>query len=163
MLTNHIIMTTNNIIPWLKIIGWALLIHIILIALSILEVVIFSTLIEPAQEPAYYEQHAQITAPYISIIFGIILFFFISRLLVKKRYKKRILIGLILPAIYIIIDLVFLLLSDTDWGQQYLIFMISFITKTLASYIGATTIKIKEKMYALANSIEIKRFRSPCS
>lgn len=137
-------MNTNNKIPWLKITGWALLIHIILIALSILEVVIFSALIEPGQQPTYYEEHAQISAPYISIIFGIILFFFISRLLVKKRYSKRKLIGLMLPAIYIIMDLVFLLLSDTDWGQQYLIFMISFITKTLASYIGATTIKNKE-------------------
>lgn len=144
MLTNHIIMTTKNKIPWLKLIGWALLIHIILIALSILEVVIFSALIEPGQQPTYYEEHAQLTAPYISIIFGIILFFFISRLLVKKRYNQRKLIGLILPAIYIVMDLVILLLSDTDWGQQHLIFMISFITKILASYIGATTIKKKE-------------------
>ncbi len=137
-------MTTNIKIPWLKIIGWALLLHIILIALSILEVVIFSTIIEPGQEPTYYEQHAQITAPYISIIFGIILFFFISRLLVKKRYNKRKLIGLLLPAIYIIMDLLFLQLSDTDWGQQFWTFMISFITKVLASYIGATTIKKNE-------------------
>ncbi|MGB5459490.1 MAG: hypothetical protein WBM91_16035 [Eudoraea sp.] len=137
-------MTTNNKIPWLKIIGWALLIHIILIALSILEVVIFSSLIEPGQQPTYYEQHAQMTAPYVSIIFGIILFFFISRLLVKKRYNKRKFIGLMLPGIYIIMDLVFLLLSDTNWGHQYLIFMMSFITKTLASYIGATTINNKE-------------------
>jgi len=138
-------MTTNIKIPWLKIIGWALLLHIILIALSILEVVIFSTIIEPGQEPIYYEQHAQIAAPYISIIFGIVLFFFISRLLVKKRYNKRKLIGLLLPAIYIIMDLLFLLLSDTDWGQQFFTFMISFITKTLASYIGATTIKKTNK------------------
>lgn len=137
-------MTTNNKIPWLKIIGWALLIHVILIALSILEVVIFSTIIEPGQEPTYYEQHAQMTAPYVSIIFGIILFYLISRLLVKKRYNKRKLIGLMLPGIYIIMDIVFLLLSDTNWGQQYLVFMMSFVTKTLASYIGATTIKNKE-------------------
>lgn len=137
-------MTTNNKIPWLKIIGWALLIHVILIALSILEVVIFSTIIEPGQEPTYYEQHAQLTAPYVSIIFGIILFYLISRLLVKKRYNKRKLIGLMLPGIYIIMDIVFLLLSDTNWGQQYLVFMMSFVTKTLASYIGATTIKNKE-------------------
>ena len=49
-----------------------------------------------------------------------------------------------LPAIYIVMDLVILQLSETDWGEQYLIFMTSFITKTLASYIGATTIKKKE-------------------
>ena len=120
-------MTTNIKLPWLKLLGWAILIHIILIVLSILEVVAYSTIINPGHEQSFYEQHAQTTAPYISIIFGIILFFFISRLLVKKRYDNRQVIALALPITYIIIDIVIMQLSDTDWGQQYFIFIISWI------------------------------------
>ncbi|MGB5372003.1 MAG: hypothetical protein WBN18_16360 [Flavobacteriaceae bacterium] len=137
-------MTTNIKLPWLKLLGWAILIHIILIVLSILEVVAYSTIINPGHEQSFYEQHAQTTAPYISIIFGIILFFFISRLLVKKRYDKRQVIALALPITYIIIDIIIMLLSNTDWGQQYLAFIVSFVTKILASYIGATSVRKNE-------------------
>lgn len=137
-------MTTNIKLPWFRILGWAVLIHIILIVLSILEVVAYSTIINPGHEQSIYEQHAQTTAPYISIIFGIILFFFISRLLVKKRYDKRQVIALALPITYIIIDIIIMLLSNTDWGQQYLAFIVSFVTKILASYIGATSVRKNE-------------------
>ena len=137
-------MTTNIKLPWLKLLGWAILIHIILIVLSILEVVAYSTIINPGHEQSFYEQHAQTTAPYISIIFGIILFFFISRLLVKKRYYNRQVIALALPITYIIIDIIIMLLSNSDWGQQYLAFIVSFVTKILASYIGATSVRKNE-------------------
>ena len=137
-------MTTNIKLPWFKILGWAVLIHIILIVLSILEVLVYSTVINTGHEKSFYEQHAQTTAPYISIIFGIILFFFISRLLVKKRYDKRQVIALALPITYIIIDIIIMLLSNTDWGQQYLAFIVSFVTKILASYIGATSVRKNE-------------------
>jgi hypothetical protein len=43
-------MTTNIKLPWLKILGWAILIHVILIVLSILEVVVYSTIINTGHE-----------------------------------------------------------------------------------------------------------------
>lgn len=130
-------MSKSNNIPWLRIIGWAMLVHIILIAISIVEVAVYSMIINPNQEQLIYEQHAQLTAPFISIFFGIILFFFISRVLTKKRYKKRKLIGIAFPLIYIILDLLILILSQTNWSKLYLVFIISFLTKILASYFGA--------------------------
>ena len=131
-------MSSSTKIPWLKIIGWAILIHIILISISILEVLIYSLLINPDQEQLIYEQHAKLSAPYISIIFGILLFYFISRKLTKKRYSKRKLIGIIFPLVYIAVDFLILIASDINWSEQYLVFIISFSTKILASYIGAT-------------------------
>jgi len=128
-------------IPWLKIIGWAILIHIILIVISVLEVTIYAMIINPDQEQVVYEQHAQLTAPFITIILGIILFFFIARILVHKRYAKRKLIGIALPLTYIILDIFILVISGTDWAKLYLVFIISFLTKFLASYIGAISLK----------------------
>ena len=129
----------NNIkIPWLKIIGWAILIHVILILLTILEVAIYSMLINPDQAQIIYEQHAQLTGPYISIIFGIFIFFFVARKLTKKRFAKRKLIGILLPIVYIALDLLMLLAADINWSEHYLVFLVSFSTKIIASYIGAT-------------------------
>lgn len=101
----------------------------------------YSTLIAPGREQAHYEQHAQATAPWISIIFGIVLFFFITRLLSRNRFDKRYAIALALPAIYIVMDIILILISGTDWSQQYMIFTISFITKLVASFFGAFSVK----------------------
>ncbi len=135
----------NNIkIPWLKIVLWAVFIHIILMALSILEVVVYSLLINPGLKEADYEQHAMISAPYISIIFGIIIFFFVTRLLTKKRYENSKIIALTLPLVYIILDLIIVILSGSDWTQHYLIFIISFATKIVAAYLGALSNRTNE-------------------
>ena len=137
-------MNKSTNLSWLKIIGWAILIHVILIAISILEVSIYSMIIYPNQEQLIYEQHAQLSAPFITIIFGIILFFFISRMLTKERYIKRKLIGISLPLAYIILDILILIISETDWNKLYLVLIISFLTKIIASYIGATTFRKSE-------------------
>jgi len=132
-------MTNNRITLWIKIIGWSVLIHIILIALSFLEVFIYSLLINPGQEESYYMKHAEQSAPYVSIIFGIVMFFLIARLLTKKRPHNWLVIGLALPIVYIVLDLIMLLPYEVNWGESYLIFIISFGTKALAGFIGART------------------------
>lgn len=139
-------MNKNNNIPWLKIIGWAILIHIILISISVLEVLVYSMIINPNQEQLVYEQHAQLTAPYITIIFGVLFFFFVSRMLTKQRYSKRKIIGIVFPLIYIIFDILILGLSETHWSKLYLVFIVLFLTKILSSYLGATVF-IKSKSF----------------
>jgi len=130
--------------PWKWIIGWAVLIHVILIAASIVEVIIYAYAVNPGQPELIYEQHAQLTAPWVSIIGGLFLFFLVARKLSKNRFEQRKVIGLALPALYIILDVGMLLMSDVNWGEDYMIFVISFSSKTLASYVGAMTVKPKE-------------------
>ena len=55
---------------WLKLIGWAILSHIILIAISFIEVFIYSIIVNPGQEESVYNEHAAQSAPYVAIIFG---------------------------------------------------------------------------------------------
>lgn len=121
---------------WLKLTFWALIIHVILIALSILEVFMYS-LIKPNQENSFYTEHAELSGPYISIFFGFILFYFITRFLSKRFTKNKIVIALSLPFIYTIMDFVMVHYSGVNWKEHFVIFFVSFAIKTLGSLLGA--------------------------
>ena len=58
----------------LKLIGLAILTMIILVGISFLEVAIYSYVINPGQDASVYDAHAMDSAPYISAIFGFIIF-----------------------------------------------------------------------------------------
>ncbi|PCH66468.1 MAG: hypothetical protein COC01_07915 [Bacteroidetes bacterium] len=138
-------MTSNVETPWLKIIGWAVLIHVILIALSILEVAVYAMLIDPGHEESFYQAHAEISAPYISIFFGIPLFNFVARLLAKNKPGKELIIGLGLPNAYIVMDIIMLIFAEVNWAENYVVLGVSFTSKILASYVGARTVNRKQQ------------------
>lgn len=121
----------------LKITGWAILAHVILITLSISEVFVYSLAVNPDQDQKVYEAHAQWSAPYVSILFGIPVFYFAARMLVKtnEHYRRPIAIGL--PLIYIIFDLIMLIPYMTDWGSNVWILVVSFSIKILSACLGA--------------------------
>ena len=124
-------------IPWLWLFVWALVLHVVLIGLSFLEVFIYSVLIEPGKDQAFYEAHAAQSAPYVAIIAGFVLTFLIARLMTKNRTQDRILIGIMLAVAYMVMDVFLLIAVKVDWGEHMGIFLISFATKILAGYLGS--------------------------
>jgi hypothetical protein len=128
-------------INWLKILGVAILIHVILIALSFIEVFIYSTLINPGQTKEFYEGHATKTAPYVATIAGFILMYLFVVRLNRKKETNPFLIGFALPIIYIIIDFILLASTTPDWTKQLNIPLISNFIKLLAGIIAAYRIK----------------------
>ena len=123
-------------IPWLWLFIWALVLHVVLIGLSFLEVFIYSALIEPGKDQAFYEAHAAQSAPYVAIIAGFVLTFLVARMLTKKRTQDKILIGIMLVVAYIVIDIFLLMAVKVDWGEHFGIFLTSFATKILAGYLA---------------------------
>ncbi len=121
--------------PWLRIFGWAFLIHVILIAITVLEVFIYS-LIKPGQEESFYSHHAEISGPIISMVVGFVLFFFIARYLGKNRSSISIRIGILLAVIYTIMDALILLGYSIDWSDHLPVFAISFLVKLSGGYLG---------------------------
>ena len=91
---------------WLKLIGTALLLHIILILISILEVTIYSYLIVPGKEKEFYEAHAAVAGPWVSAIFGSLLMFFAVKRFLKRFSQQQLTYAIWLPVIYIEIDLI---------------------------------------------------------
>src|SRR5687767_12826610 len=56
-------------------VGIALLVMVVNVAISVLYMVVYGYVIDPGHEDAYYQEHIKVAAPYCSIIAGIPLMF----------------------------------------------------------------------------------------
>src|SRR5687768_9797745 len=108
-----------------KLIGLAILAMAVLVAISFIEVAIYSYLINPGHDDAFYEAHANASAPYISGIFGFIVFFLVARYWKKKGYENAFRLAMLFPLIYVLIDVVILFAAGVDWSDFFLIFLIA--------------------------------------
>jgi hypothetical protein len=125
----------NHIV--LKLIGLAILTMITLVIISILEVTFYSYVINPGQDVSVYDAHAELTAPFISGIFGFVIFFLVARHWKKKKYHNVFRLIILFPAIYVILDIVVLFLAGmAQWSDFILIFVLANGAKFLGSYLG---------------------------
>ena len=86
---------------------------ITLIIISIAEVVVYSYIVNPGQEVSVYETHAKFSAPFISGIFGFIVFFLVTRYWKKRKYENLPKLVFLFPLTYVLLDTVVLLLAGT--------------------------------------------------
>ncbi len=121
----------------LKLIGLAILTMITLVIISILEVAFYSYVINPGHEVSVYDAHAKVSAPYISGIFGFIVFFLVARYWKKKEYQDLFKLVILFPLTYVLLDITVLLLAGLeDWSDFILIFILANAAKFLGSYLG---------------------------
>lgn len=130
-----------NKINWFKVTGVAVLIHIILKALSIAEVFIYATLVNTGHDKAFYEAHAVRSAPYVATVAGIILIYFFVTVLTRKNQANPFLVGFALPLIYIAIDFIILAATVPGWTNQLALVLFSNLLKLLAGLIAAYRVK----------------------
>lgn len=119
-----------------KLIGLAMLTMIILVIISILEVAVYSHLINPGQEITVYETHASQSAPYVSGIFGFIIFFLVARFWNQKKYDNIASLVFLFPLTYVLIDIIVLVLADVKWADFLVIFLIANSAKFLGCFLG---------------------------
>ena len=120
----------------IKLIGLSILVMASLIFVSFIEVAIYSYLINPGQDVSIYDAHALKSAPYISGLFGLILFFFIARFWVRKNYSNIALLIWLFPIIYLTIDFLIFLLAQVDFSEFMGVFLLTNTFKFLGSYAG---------------------------
>jgi len=121
----------------LKLIGLAILTMITLVIISIIEVAIYSYLINPGKDISVYEKHAGFSAPYISGVFGFIIFFLVARYWKKRDYQDVFKLVILFPLTYVLLDLVVLLSAGTvQWSGFILTFILANGAKFLGSYLG---------------------------
>jgi hypothetical protein len=121
----------------LKLLGLAILTMITLVIISILEVIVYSYVVNPGQINSVYENHAQFSAPFISGIFGFIIFFLIARYWKKKGYQNLFKLVILFPLIYVLLDLTIIIIDGTvQWSSFISIFILANGAKFLGSYLG---------------------------
>jgi hypothetical protein len=117
---------------WLKLIGVAILLHILLILISILEVVIYSYFIAPGKDKEFYNTHATISGPWISAIFGSLFMFLLVKRFTKRFSQQQLTYVIGLPTIYIAIDLIFFFVSGYEFKDFAYPFVLATVPKIVA-------------------------------
>jgi hypothetical protein len=126
---------------WLKLMGVAFLLHIILIAISIVEVAVYSYLVAPDKDEAFYEAHAQVSGPWVSGICGSVLIFLFVRNFIKKNNHRHLTYTIALPSAYMALDILMLLPFNINWAEHLPVFLMANGPKIAASFIGYFTFK----------------------
>ena len=130
---------------WLKLIGVALLLHVILIALSIIEVAIYSFAFAPGKDEAFYKEHANITGPWVSAIFGSFIIFLLVRNFIKKNNERLLTYTIAFPAAYMILDVLMLLPFQINWNEHLPVFLMANGAKMAASLLAYLIYKNQTK------------------
>lgn len=121
---------------WWLAIPFALGVMIINILISILYMVVYSHVIDPGHDEAYYQAHAQISTPYSAIIAGIPLMFLAGRWIGGKFPKgNSVAAALLMWFVYFLLDLTIIAAAGV-LTQIAVLFVISFFTKLAAAYFG---------------------------
>ena len=121
---------------WGWIVGYALLLMVLNVGISVLYMVVYGHVINPGQPESHYQEHVQIAAPYSSIIAGIPLFYLAGRFLTRRwSQHSRIQIALLITLVYALIDIAIVVAVGVQLGAL-LIVVISLATKFLAAYFG---------------------------
>ena len=121
---------------WWLAIPFALGVMIVNVLISVLYVVVYSYLIDPGHEEAYYQAHAQVAAPYSSIIAGIPLMFLAGRWIGSKFPKgNSVKAALLVWLVYFLIDFTIIMAAGA-LSQIAVLFAISFATKFGAAFLG---------------------------
>ena len=124
-------------IDYLKALATAVVIVMVNVAISYGVMAVYSHMIDPGHELAYYEAAAQRIAPWSSIVFGPILFFFASYFFAKRR-PERSAVGFALAifAAYALIEVI-VMTSAGKLIEMFAIVALSMTTKLVGGLLGA--------------------------
>ena len=110
-------------------IGLALGVMAVNIAVSILYMVVYSYAIDPGHEKAYYEAHVRVAAPYCSIIAGIPLMFLVGWWVGLRP-------AMFVWMVYAFVDVAVFAMSGPT-SRMGAVVAISLLTKLVSAYLGA--------------------------
>ena len=84
-------------------IGAAFVLHAIMIALAVAWAAFYSYVVEPGHDQAFYEAHAQVASPIVSVLAGGPVFYLVAFSLARRRGGGR--AAWIAAALYLLTDL----------------------------------------------------------
>ena len=119
-----------------RIVGTAVLILIVNVALTVAYMIFYSYVVNPGHDEQFYQEHVQTAAPYCSIVFGIPLFYFVCRRLAGKWEKAfAVKASIFVWLVYALIDATIIIASGMTLTIAVLM-TVSLATKLIAAYFG---------------------------
>ena len=109
--------------------GLALGVMAVAIVISILYMVVYSYVIDPGHDQAYYEAHAQIAAPYCGVVAGIPLLFLVG-------WWVGLWPAVVVWLVCALVDLAVLAAWGPTWRAGAFV-AVSMLTKLASAYLGA--------------------------
>ena len=122
-------------IPWGWVVGTAIGLEVALIISAVAWVAIYSYLIHPGEEPAYYHNYAQYSSPIVSVLLGMPLWYFACRWVGRKAGTRAVAMCLWAWFILLLIDFPLYLMAELQ-AYDWMMVAISLSTKLLAAYLG---------------------------
>ncbi|MBL7682067.1 MAG: hypothetical protein JNK00_01810 [Flavipsychrobacter sp.] len=120
----------------LKLIGLAVLTMIALVVISFLEVAVYAYMVNPGHPESFYETHAEASAPFVSGIFGFIIFFLVARYWKRKGFQNPLNLTFLFPLTYVLLDIIIITAAGVQWSDFIFIFLLANAAKFLGSYLG---------------------------
>jgi hypothetical protein len=118
------------------IIGAAIFILIVNVAMSFLYIAFYSYFINPGHDEQFYQEYAMVAAPYCSIVAGIPIFYFVCRWISGKWESNfAVKAALLVWLVYVLIDLSILTAAGFTL-RLAVIAAISLLTKLASAYLG---------------------------
>ena len=127
--------TMKPVVRALAVLGLALLVMALNVGASVLYMVFYSLAIAPGHDPAHYDAHVQVAAPWSSIIVGAPLMYFAARWSSKRLGRRA---ATMIAVAYVAIDFTILLAAGA-FPRLALIAILSFSTKLAAAWLGANS------------------------
>lgn len=119
-------------VRWFRAVGGAVAAEVAQIAAAFLWVAFYSYVINPGQPLAVYQQHAQVSGPWVSIIAGFIIFYAASRWVARSVPT-----AMALFVIFLVIDGLLLVLASAQADAALFVLAgASYATKLIACYLG---------------------------
>lgn len=122
-------------IPWGWVVGTAVGLEVAMVISAFAWVAIYSYLIHPGEEPAFYENYAQFASPVVSVVLGIPYWFFACRWVGRKAGTRAVAMCVWAWFILFLIDFPLNFLGEPG-TYGWLMVAISLPTKLLAAYLG---------------------------
>lgn len=121
---------------WWLAIPFALGVMIVNVLIHVVYMVIYSYLIDPGHDQAYYEAHAQVSAVYSSIIAGMLLMFLAGRWIGSKfPPANSVKAALAVWLVYFLMDFAIVTAAGVLVSMA-LVIAISLVTKLAGAYLG---------------------------
>ena len=125
----------GNRIPWGWVVGTAVGLEVAMIVLAVAWVAIYSYLIHPGEEPAYYQNYAQKSSPVVSVVLGMPLWYLAFRWVGRKAGTRAVAMSVWAWFILVLIEFPLYLMSELT-AYEWMMVSISLSTKLLAAYLG---------------------------